>query len=265
MKKLVFSLLALAAVTVMAGVEEPFVQFSASNDGDATGYGYYYSFKRDSQKWTWGSDLIQMHVAANSYVFITNFVDNWQDAKVNGVPDLGTVYNMNPGKYGYIDAADLATLEVAKSDYSPSKVHFANGGTTTVTYFSDDDPSLTADAKGYLLDYFEEEKDIYLAMTPLDKNELMDSYQYVHDADHTDTDLYSRQYNTSDFAGNIRINFGVGIDEGTITGREFVAVYTTDDVDITLPSSGQPLPGLLLAGLLSLGTVAAGKKMKKRA
>ena len=63
-----------------------------------------------------------------------------------------------------------------------------------------------------------------------------------------------------DKAGNIRVNFGIH----TLDNREFVAVYELPD-DNNINGMGQPLPGLLLAGLLSLGTVAAGKKIRKRA
>ena len=63
------------------------------------------------------------------------------------------------------------------------------------------------------------------------------------------TDNVQRQ----DAAGNQIANFGL-----TNGGqREFVAV-------LEKTTKGQPLPGMILAGLLSLGTVAAGKKMRKR-
>ena len=58
-----------------------------------------------------------------------------------------------------------------------------------------------------------------------------------------------------DLAGGQIVTFGL-INGGQ---RGLVAV-----IEKKKTTTGQPLPGLLVAGLLSLGTVAAGKKMRKR-
>ena len=97
----------------------------------------------------------------------------------------------------------------------------------------------------------------------------MDSFQYVNDKNkeiemyNPDTTLVSRLDNTTDLAGNVRVNFGLGADE---TRREFVVVWSEGDYDGNTPEppSGQPLPGAMVAGILSLGTVLLGKRMRRR-
>ena len=164
---------------------------------------------------------------------------------------------MEAGKYGYIYKNDLSQLDLANGSYD-SLIHWASGETNTITYTNSTN-SVTNSATGYFLDEFKENADIYLVMTTLarDGGETVDSYQYVQDANH-DTTLQSRQHNTLDLAGNVRINFGIND-----VGHEFVAVYNSSDSGTPSPS-GQPLPGLLFAGMLSLGTVFAASKMRKR-
>ena len=128
-----------------------------------------------------------------------------------------------------------------------------------ITYYYDDNPSITATATGYFLDSFENDAEIYLVMTTLagDGHELVDSYQRVQDTNAGyDTTLVSRLHNTTDQAGNVRINFGIdSVSEGWI-GREFVAVYNST-------ASGQPLPGVL-SSILIVGSLMGGYKTMKR-
>ncbi len=186
---------------------------------------------------------------------------------------------MSPKAYGYIYAKDMTSLIEEKPNYD-SLIHPSNGATTTITY-----TSLTADAEGkyptvkaegYFLDYFEEDAVIYLVMTTLpgDGGEKVDTYQFVQDNNaYTDTTLKSRQHNTSDIAGNIRVNFGIDlppVGDGNLTdiSREFVAVYSGDSELIRSQigggTTGGPLPGVFFAGLLSLGTVFGASKAKRQ-
>ncbi len=251
MKKIASLMLILVAASVFAGVQEPFKQFTQAD---------YKDEKKPGQEWTYGASTFTLSVKANTSVWLSNYVRSWYEP----IPDLhGNVYNMT--KYGYIYKNDLPSLDVPNGRYD-SLIHWANGETTTITYVYDPNPAITNDATGYLLDTFKEDAEIYLVMTALDRDggETVDTYQYVQDADH-DTSLLSRQHNTLDLAGNVRVNFGIdSIAEGQIA-REFVAVYTGADGGSggTSPS-GQPLPGLLFAGMLSLGTVFGAAKMRKR-
>ena len=79
--------------------------------------------------------------------------------------------------------------------------------------------------------------------------------QYVHDDMHSTT-LASRTDGDHDLAGNVRINFGIT----NYNAREFVAFGVADE-DIP---SGQPLPGMMISGMLAIGTISAAKRMKRK-
>ena len=66
----------------------------------------------------------------------------------------------------------------------------------------------------------------------------------------------SRQHNTFDLAGNVRVNLGIDSETFGGIGREFVAVYNG--------ATGGPLPSLLLVALLSSGTVFGASRMKTK-
>ncbi len=251
MKKLVSMMLILTVASVFAGVEEPFKQFTQADFTD---------YNRSEQNWPSAAPFT-LSVKANTSVWLSNYVSSFYWPKP--LPDLhGNVFDMT--KYGYIYKNDLATLDLEKGSYD-SLIHWGSGETTTITYTYSPDPSITNSTTGYLLDEFKEDAEIYLVMTTLasDGGETVDTYQYVQDADHNTT-MLSRQHEYLDLADNVRINFGIdSVADGPIA-REFVAVYTGagSSTGGTSPS-GQPLPGLLFAGMLSLVTVFGASKMRK--
>ena len=244
----------MAAAISFAGVETPFKQFSEADFVDT---------QRPDQAWL-GAQMISIKVSAGSEVWLSNYVSSWYDLKP--LPPLhGNVYDMGGDqKYGYILKDDLASISLEKEDYY-DKIHWANGETNDITYFYDPNPSITNSTTGYFLDYFKEDAEIYLVMTtlPEDGHETVDAYQYVQDANH-DTTLRSRVDDTKDLAGNVRINFGIDSATHGFIGREFVAVYDDTAYLRHVDANGGPLPGLLFAGLLSMGTVFGASSMKKK-
>ena len=243
MKKIASMMLLMAAASALAGVVEPFKQFTQADFSDA---------EKPGQGWS-SASVFSLNVKANTSVWLSNYVRSFYEP----ISDLGgNVFNMAEGKYGYIYKSDLAGLDMANGSYD-SLIHWSSGETNTITYTNSTN-SVTNSATGYLLDEFKEDADIYLVMTTLarDGAETVDTYQYVQD-DNNATTLQSRQHNTVDLAGNVRINFGIND-----MGHEFVAVYRS--AGGTNSTAGQPLPGLLFAGMLSLGTVLGVSRMRKR-
>ncbi|MBR0459492.1 MAG: hypothetical protein IJJ26_09670 [Victivallales bacterium] len=258
MKKFVSMMLSLVAASAFAGVVEPFKQFTQADYNDAP--------KPGQSVWKY-SDTFTLNVKANTTVWLSNYVNSWYDPKPLN-PLHGNVFDMGAQKYGYIYKSDLPTVDGVTDLTLPNGsydnlIHWSNGETNTITYTHDPNPDITNYTTGYLLDTFKEDAEIYLVMTTLasDGGETVDTYQYVQDANNATT-MLSRQHNTVDLAGNVRVNFGIGVRDEHEIGREFVAVFSGVTSD-TVPS-GQPLPGLLFAGMLSLGTVFGASKMRKR-
>ena len=253
MKKILFAMF--IAVSVFAGVEAPLVQYTQAdycNDSHVM---------RADQNW-FGAQLIVMDVHAGTDVWLTNYVSNFY----NPVPDLhGNQFDMlGEQKYGYIFADCITNFSTPQGDYAESIIWGDGSKTRTVTYFSDDNPNLKVDAKGYYLDHFDNDGQVYLVMTTLpgDGGETVDLYQYVQDANHN-TSLVSRQHNTVDVAGNVRINFGIdSLSEGYI-GREFVAVYEHAEDEGGRPT-GAPLPGVMMSCLVGIGGIIMARKKTKR-
>ncbi len=258
MKKITSMILGLVAASAMAGVVEPFKQFTQADFVDAA---------KPGQSVWFPADTFTLSVKANTSVWLSNYVNSWFAPKP--IPALnGNVYDMGAQKYGYIYKSDFPTgdngepiLTLPNGSYN-DLIHWANGETTTITYYDNADSQYTNSTTGYLLDTFDEDAEIYLVMTtlPMDGGETMDTYQYVQDANNATT-MVSRQHNTVDLANNVRINFGIDSPADGLTGREFVAIYGGTGGTVV---SGQPLPGLLFAGLLSLGTVFGAAKLRKR-
>lgn len=247
MKKFIMMVLAMAAVAV-AGVKEPFKQFTQA---DYTDYG------KPGQDWS-TANMFTLKVHGGSDVWLSNYVRSWYEP----IADLhGNVYDMGVVKYGYIYKDDMTSDMLANGSYV-DKIHWSDGATTDITYT---DGIRENTATGYLLDYFENDAEVYLVMTtlPSDSGETVDTYQYVADADN-ETSMASRQHNTLDIAGNVRVNFGIDSEAEGRIGREFVAVYDdTAYIRHTAPAGG-PLPGLVFVGLLSVGTIFGASRLKKR-
>ena len=239
MKKIVGILTILVTISVFAGVVEPFKQFTQADFTDTM---------RTEQPWK-PAQLFTLSVKADTTVWLSNYVRSFYEP----IPDLhGNTFNMSPMKYGYIYKDDLTSLDLEKGTYD-SLIHWANGETNKITYTYSANPNITNTATGYLLDEFKTDAEIYLVMTALeiDGGETVDTYQFVRDADH-DTILQSRQHDYLDLADNVRINFGIN------DGREFVAVYSK--AEHSSAPSGQPLPGLVIASILSIGTIVSASK-----
>ena len=260
----VAALLAVFALSAFAGVRAPFEQFDRSSFHQGT---------RAEQDWM-GAQLISLSVKGGTSVWLSNYVCNWIGSLYDPQPLLdldGNTFQMGTKQYGYLRKSELQGIDPG-SDYS-GLIHWAKGGTATVTY---EDPSQGPLAynstTAYYLDYFGEDDEIFFVMTtlPEDGAETVDSFQYVNDSTklieqyNPDTTLVSRLDNTDDLAGNVRINFGIGTNESNWIGREFVAIGSFGDFNGKIPvPSGQPLPGALFAGLLSLGTVLLSKRLRR--
>ena len=249
MKRVFLIMFLLCMAFVYAGVEEPFVQVPESA---------YCSphVMRTEQNWI-PAQLITLNVNAGFDYWLSNYVNSFF---VGRVPDLhGNQFDMlGNQKYGYIFADDLLNFNM--TDYL-DKIHWSDGSKTTeITYFYDEDPSIKINAKGYFLDHFDKDSEIYLVMTTLpdDGGETVDSYQYVYDLDHATT-LVSRLHNTVDLAGNVRVNFGINSESEGYIGREFVAVAETPET-IHL---GSPLPGVMSSCMIMAGIVGLAKMKKK--
>ena len=213
-----------------------------------------------SQFWD-PAQMITLNVSAGSAVYLTNYVSNWYGT----VEDLGESsyaagYNMNDHKYGYV----LAQKDDEGKVSPVGGVHWSDGKTKDITYQNPTGPE-TKTTTGYLLDKFEDDAEIFFVMTPNGYDDTVNSFGPVDDPDGLgySSIMQSRQINTQDQSGLVRVNFGT-VDG---VGHEFVigaVAMPPDGGGEGGGASGQPLPGLLLAGLLSLGTVAAGKKMQKK-
>ena len=198
MKKFVLLVFMVAAAVTFAGVESPFKQFTQSD---------YHDYAKPGQPWD-SADMITLSVKGNTDVWLSNYVNSW----FGGVPDLhGDQFDMlGTTKYGYIFKSDLPDASIANGEYA-DKIHWADGNKQTdITYFYDENPSLKATTKGYFLDHFDNDAEIYLVMTTLeaDGSETVDTFQYVQDANN-DTSLLSRHHKNLDLAGNVRVNLGI--------------------------------------------------------
>lgn len=255
MKKVVFALCALVAATAFAGIsgvagyssDAVFTQFTHD---EATNTGNYTDYQRPDQNWL-AAQTIKLTLDSACDVWVSNYVSNWFN---ESLPLDGNTFDMSAGNYGAVDIKGGATAQS-----SP----WFEGDTTTVTYSQYADGSgLTKETTAYFVGHYDAGVELSFWMTtlPEDGHEQVDMQQYVADAGH-ETNLVSREDKTHDQANNVRINFSLA----TSGGREFVAFGVADGATPGPSPSGQPLPGILFAGLIAAGTIATAKKMKKRA
>lgn len=247
MKKLVLMICALAAATSFAGIRSvegyddttAYMQFTYDPESSSSNYT---SSSNPGQPWD-PAQRITLSIDAECDLWVSNFMDNWY----SDIKDLdGNKYEMGNGQYG---AFDINTGDSWAG----------TGETATVTFSQNEDGTgLINDVTAYYVGHIQGGTELALWMTSLEGAKV-DSIQYVNDADHPSV-LNSRTYGTGgniiDAANNVRLNYGLisGV------GGEFIAFGVAN----SSPQSGQPLPGVALASILALGSIAAAKKMKKR-
>ena len=252
-KKLAMAVMVTASV-VLAGIQnENFRQLTYGDINVGTG-------ENDGSQFWWPADGFSLKVPAYTQVWISNVINNWSffnEWNQTPEPDLyGDIYQMTTDKFGYY------TISYSEEDKQfHEEFHSGTTQTTTLTYTEPDGKNINK-TTGYLLGKFDKDTEIFLAMTPVGSNELVDSYQYVRDPDKTppiETTLQSRIWDQQDEAGNIRMNWGYyGI---TPSGsREFTIAYE----ELPHPTTGQPLPGVLFSGLLLMGTVGTASRLRRR-
>ena len=184
---------------------------------------------------------IRLSVVGGTKVWLTNWVSSWES-----IPDLNTPFNMvDEEMYGYFTTEGGA-------------INWSDGSISTITYGEGTEHQVTT--TGYLLDYFEEDTDIFLVLTPRDDEmATLDFTVDTAEAVNANGNLIARfdgdgAMTDYDLAGNVKINFTLA----NYGDRTFVAVFETPR------PAGQPLPGTLMAGLLSMGTILVSRRMKKR-
>ena len=209
------------------------------------------------------ANMITLNISGGSAVYLTNYISNWYGENYDlGDPTYAAGYDMSANKYGYVYAQ-----KDAEGKASPvGEVHWSDGTTKDITYQNPNGPE-TYTTTGYLLDTFKNDAEIFFVMTPNGYEETVNSYGPVDDPYGLgyESILVSRQINTQDQSGLVRVNFGIGEDLQNSLGHEFVigaiAMPPSGGDDLV---TGQPLPGMLLCGLLSLGTMTATKRLRKR-
>ena len=206
------------------------------------------------QEWI-PAQMITLSVQAGSTVYLTNYVSSWYGISDLGDSNYAAGYDMSANKYGYVFAKTNADGTVVPV----GEVHYASGAQANVTYENPTGPQ-SVTTIGYLLDKFDEDAEIFFVMTPNGYDKEINSFEPVNDPDNDPpviSIIASRQVNTVDMAGSVRVNFGT--EDGI--GHEFVVGY---EATRPTPLTGQPLPGMMLCGMLCLGTVSVAFKMCKR-
>ncbi|MBR5077890.1 MAG: hypothetical protein IKX30_04025 [Victivallales bacterium] len=227
--------------------ESNFVQFTLDD------FNTYDSAGGPIQEWI-PAQMITLSVQAGSSVYLSNYINTWYGTVENlGSDTYAAGYDMSAGAYGYMIAQKTADGKVTTDGI----VHPGTGETKDVTY-KNPTGTETKTTTGYLLDTFENDTEIFFVMTPNGYNSKINSYLPVNDPKNdppVTSILASRQINTTDLAGNIRVNFGTvdGI------GHEFVIGYEAAPPS----SSGQPLPGVLSTIVVACCSIACARKMKK--
>ncbi len=261
MKKYLLALLLLTSVFAVA-TEENYVQYATQSD--------FHIVSRPEQPW-FSQEMISLKVKAGTDVYITNYVSNYYDVYDIGDSDFvdgagkKIGYDMSVGNFGYM----TANLDDFGNISSVSKFIEGKGTVKDFSYTASNGKTVTT--PGYLLDTFNEDTEIFFVMTPFATKEgeiigPVDTYNLVNDAGlGVKSPLWSRQINTVDQNGTVRVNLSVA-DSLSPTGlsHEFaIASLAKEDV----PPSGQPLPGVLtscLVGLCATGIAARRRKHSKK-
>ncbi|MBR5024699.1 MAG: hypothetical protein IKX48_06505 [Victivallales bacterium] len=247
MKRKNLLLMLLVVCGMVFAAESNYVQFTLDD------FNTYDSAGGPIQEWT-SAQMITLSVQAGSSVYLSNYINTWYGTvEALGTSSYAAGYDMSAGSYGYMIAEKTADGKVT----TDGVVHLANGATKDVTY-KNPNGTETKTTTGYLLDTFENDTEIFFVMTPNGYNSKINSYLPVNDPNNdppVTSILASRQINTVDLAGNIRVNFG------TVDGvaHEFVLGYEAAPPSI----SGQPLPGVLSTIVVACCSIACAKKMKK--
>ncbi len=253
MKKKLFTLLVLVSAVVFAA---DYVQFKEAN-GD---FGVYETDQTIRPQFWTPAQMITLKVSAGSTVYLSSYVNSWY-----GIPELGSDanpegFNMNAGQYGYVLAEKVGdSVKPVEGSFKPG-----NGTTIDVTFQNPGELGpRSVTTKGYLLDTFDKDTEIFFVMTPLGYDSPINTYSYVDDPNYTPnpviSPLQSRQLNLEDFAGSTKVN--IGMSNGS---HQFIIGYVASD---TPAPSGQPLPGVLtscLVGLAATGLAARRRKQSRK-
>ena len=260
--KKLFMMLLIVCGMIFAS-ESNFVQFTLDdfNTYDSTG--------GPIQDWV-PAQMITLNIAAGSTVYLTNYVSQFKVSLYDPgvIPNLGDSnyeagYDMSAGAYGYMVAKRGEDGKVT----TDGTIHWGTGEKKDITYY---DPNSTYTEEqiaqglgtqtttGYKLGTFEEDTEIFFVMTPNGYDKKINSYLPVNDPDNNPpvtSILASRQINTVDLAGNIRVNFG------TVDGVAHEFVIGSEATPST--PSGQPLPGVLTSCLVALGATGIAARRRK--
>lgn len=260
--KKLFMMLLIVCGMVFAS-ESNFVQFTLDdfNTYDSTG--------GPIQDWV-PAQMITLNIAAGSTVYLTNYVSQFKVSLYDpgAIPNLGDSnyaagYDMSAGAYGYMVAKRGEDGKVT----TDGTIHWGTGEKKDITYY---DPNSTYSEEqiaqglgtqtttGYKLGTFDEDTEIFFVMTPNGYDKKINSYLPVNDPDNNPpvtSILASRQINTVDLAGNIRVNFG------TVDGVAHEFVIGSEATPST--PSGQPLPGVLTSCLVALGATGIAARRRK--
>ena len=249
MKKYLLALLLLTSVFAVA-VETEYVQFAKNTDFNVV--------KRAEENWD-PAAMISLNVQGGSIVYLTNYTSNFNELYDIGDPtyvDPGSHmrlgFDMTKDNYGYREAIrDSEGKLIGLGEF-----HSGTGEKIDFTFPSTDpnDPRAPT-TPGYFLGEFDKDTEIFFYMTPLDNNYHIgpvDTYNLL-----SGQNLQSRQINTVDQLGRVRVNLAPGND----VSHEFaIASLAKEDV----PPSGQPLPGVLTSCLVALGATGIAARRRKQ-
>ncbi len=252
MKKYLLALLLLTSVFAVA-VDTEFVQYATQSEFNVVKRGTAWP----DEFWD-SAAMISLNVQGGSIVYLTNYTSNFDKLYDIGDPTyidpathmyLG--FDMTQGNYGYREAIrDNEGKLIGLGEFhsgTGEKIDFSFKSTGT-------NDTRIVTTPGYYLGEFDNDTEIFFYMTPLDNTYhigTVDTYNLL-----AGTNLASRQINTVDQLGRVRVNLAPGND----VSHEFaIASIAKEDV----PPSGQPLPGVLSTIVVACCSIACAKKMKK--